>query len=352
MGSFSVPIDNQREHNMSKQPLLVADIGGTKSLIALAERAGDHFRIHKKRYYENKKFNSGYDVLSEYIQSIGKVKNLHATLGIAGHIQKDSVYLTNRKWQFNKAQLEKDFDFISLNLVNDLEAMMKGVLFLNENDTIEIQKGIAREGGNICVIAAGTGLGEAVAVYCKEINDYHIIPSEVSQADFSAANEVESELWNYTRKHKPGASIETLLSGSGLIKIYQYLIHKVELEDINLTQFLEMENPAGEITKRANSGEDEYCKKAVDIFISIYANEARNFAFRMLPYGGIFIGGGIAPKIFGEKDSSGFLQRKEIFLRTFLRESKMENFLENVPIYIINSEDTVLYGAASFAESK
>ena len=335
---------------MSNNPIFVADIGGTKSLFALAEKTGDHFQLYEKRYYNNNEYSSGYSVVSTYLQSIRRAEISNGVFGVAGHVKNNSVFLTNRNWQFDEVQLKKDFGFHTIKLVNDLEAMTKGVLFLKETDYIGIQKGVPQKDGNICVIAAGTGLGEATAVYCKGIKDYHVIPGEGGQAGFSAANNIQSDLWNYILETDPGASIESLLSGSGLSNIYQYLIKDSASSHPKLNSILEEENSAAEISKRAISGEDEYCKKTVEIFISIYANEARNFAFRMLPYGGLFLGGGIAPKIFGENNSTRFLQRKNTFLKTFLKKSKMENFLENIPVYLITSEDTALYGAAAFTE--
>ncbi|MES0490565.1 MAG: glucokinase [Leptospirales bacterium] len=349
-----MPIEKTGRFYMSTLPVLVADIGGTKSLFALAKKSGapyPHYQLYEKRLYNNEQFSSGYAVLSEYLKSIGNIAIHNGVLGIAGHVQANSVYMTTLKWQFDEAQLKNDFGFRKINLLNDLEAMTMGVPFLNNTDYIEIQKGVRQQKGNICLVAAGTGLGEASSVYCEQIQDYHVIPGEGGQAGFSPVTIEQSELWNYILKTEPYASLESLLSGPGLVNIYKYLVENSRVAENPSVSIVEKNLTAKEITTRSNSGEDEYCIKAVDLFVSIYANEARNLAFRTLPYGGLYLGGGIAPKIFDTRNSTRYLEYVTNFLQMFLKKSKMSNFLENIPVYIITNENSALYGAAAFNET-
>jgi glucokinase len=226
-------------------------------------------------------------------------------------------------------------------LINDLEANAYGIAALQPSDFFVLNEGAGGADGARALIAAGTGLGEA-GLLPGEAGD-RVFASEGGHADFAPRNEIEMELLRHLLRQWPHVSYERVLSGPGLYNLYRFLRDTGRgAEPQWLADRLAAENPSAVISETGLSAQAEICVQALDLFASIYGAEAGNLALKVKATGGVFVGGGIAPKLIGK------LQDR-VFMRAFVDKGRMSSLLEAMPVRVILNDQAALLGAARVA---
>ena len=237
------------------------------------------------------------------------------------------------------AELEID----QVRLINDLEANAYGIAGLQPKDFVTIHEGADDPTGNAALISAGTGLGEAGLFWNGKC--HQPFASEGGHADFAPRNGLEIEMLSFLLKSHDRVSYERFLSGPGLANIYDFLVQtNREEEPAWLRDEMAQHDRSATISKNGLSGSADVCVKALDIFVSIYASEAANLALKLLATGGVFLGGGIAPKIVEKL-------KQPTFTDSFFAKGRMAPVLHDIPIKVIMADQTALLGAGRVASS-
>jgi glucokinase len=253
--------------------------------------------------------------------------------------------LTNLPWTLDSRELAAGLVIEHVFLINDLEANGYGVAELSASQIFTLNKGDARQMGNRALISAGTGLGEGYLVW----NGHHHIPnpSEGGHADYAPRNEDEIDLLRYLKqKYNGRISFERVVSGPGMINVYEFLREVRGMDEPAwLRERLAAEDPNAVITELALAARSEICEKTMDIFVSAYGAEAGNLALKILPVGGLYVGGGIAPRIL-EKLKDG------AFMKAFTDKGRLSQLLVNMPVRVILETSAALLGAAAYAEAR
>lgn len=318
--------------------ILAGDIGGTKTLLALFEAEHGELKIrHQQRYV-----SADYDHLSDIIEAFRKTYSApvqQACFAIAGPVQQGRSKTTNLPWLVDAAQLAQILKLPRCGLINDLEATAWGIATLQSDEIASLHEGVAGSRGNACLIAAGTGLGEAGLYY--DGSDYQPFASEGGHCDFSPSSELEIALLKHLQQQHEHVSWERLVSGMGLVNIVDFLINHNKTEVHASVD----KQDAASISQAADSGICPLCKQALDMMVYLYGVEAGNLALKLMASGGVWLGGGIAPKILAH------LQQGE-FMRGFSRKGRMSELLESMPVRVILNQNTALNGAARYASIK
>lgn len=330
---------NGRDVNCKMTSIILAgDIGGTKTLLGLFAREFARPREIAVREFATLDFPDLSSMITTFLASArpttsGTVEA--ACFGAAGPVIGDTATLTNVPWTVDGRQVAAAFGIARVNLLNDLEAMACAVTALQPSEVHTLREGNARPGGNIAVMAAGTGLGEALL----HNTGGHLVPSasESGHADFAARTEREVVLLRDLSKRYGRASVEHVVSGPGLINIHRVAHTGACLAGIDLTS---TGAPAA-ITAAATDRQCPGCVETLDIFVEAYGAEAGNLALRSLATGGVFLGGGIAPKILTALTAGPFM-------RAFSAKPPMDALLARVPVKVILNARAGLLGAAVF----
>ncbi len=310
--------------------LLAADIGGTKVQIAFYSLSGLK-RPKFLKTYPTKDFPNLLALLKAYISQTG-IRPKYASLAVAGTIVRGKVSMVNLGWEFSKDQLKKDLSLAKIFLLNDLEALAFAVPHIKSSYVETIYSAKRDPQGNIGVIAAGTGLGQAMLI--RHGAPYPIpVATEAGHAEFCPCDELEWALYKWLSKEFSHVSLERVISGPGIENIYRFLCERKGISP-------KFSSPK-EISDAALGGKDLLAKEALNLFVRAYAREAASLALRCLATGGIFIGGGIAPKIIP------FL-KSEVFLKAFLDKGRLSSFISKVPVKVITHPYPVLLGAALY----
>ena len=324
--------------------ILAGDIGGTKTNLALYTYKDGALEIQVQHQFVSQKYQNFSDVIEEFISSY-KIENIEAVcLGIAGPIINGVCKTTNLPWTIDSKELQIVCNTSKVKLLNDLEATAYGMLYLNEDEFVDVNPNGKKVDANRAVIAAGTGLGEAILFYNGE--NYYPIGSEGGHCDFAAQNSLQDELLVWMRKRHPEhVSVERLVSGIGIYTIYEFLKEKnFAKESKIMLELNESDDKNAMVTKCALEG-DTLCTEAMKIFVEIYGAETGNLALKSLSLGGVYIGGGIAPKILP------FLLDGN-FLNAFAAKGRFQETLINMQIKISLNQNTALLGSAHFAVDK
>jgi len=271
--------------------------------------------------------------------------NLTATE--AGRMIRDGrLRLTNLPWTLDSREISLHLQIDHVFLINDLEANGYGVAELSPDQIFTLSEGDASQIGNRALIAAGTGLGEGMLAWNGRIHVPY--PSEGGHTDFGPRNDTEIELLRFLqRKYNGRISYERVVSGMGLTNIYEFLRDGLGMEEPKwlAEKITEAHDPNSVITEMALSVKSEICAKALDMMVSIYGAEAGNLALKVLSVGGLYVGGGIAPKIL-EKLKDG------TFLKAFQDKGRLSQLLINMPVRVILESRAALMGAAAYAEAR
>lgn len=320
--------------------ILAGDIGGTTTRLAFFQNSDAGMETVAKETFPSR----GHGTLGAIVQTFVAATGLapeRACFGIAGPVRNGRVLTPNLPWLVDGLELAAQLGLEQVTLINDLQANAYGIPLLAEQDFALLNPGEADPAGAIAVISAGTGLGEAIAV--RDGTGYRPLPGEWGHADFAPRNELESELLLHLRAEHGRVSYERVLSGPGLVNIYRFLRDRRHLpETPEVVAAMAQGVPAAVISGAAMDGRCPLCNQTLDLFVSLYGAEAGNLALRALATGGVFLGGGIAPKIIERL-------RGPLFMRAFTAKGRLSPLLETIPVRVILNEHTALLGAGRCA---
>lgn len=317
--------------------ILAGDIGGTSTRLALFEAPERGLRAVAVERYQSK----SYPGLSEILRAFTDAHPHPVTaacFGIAGPIREGRVETPNLPWLIEGKTLAKQLGLAEVTLLNDLEANAWGVFTLQEDDVALLAAGRPAQDGNAAIVSAGTGLGEAG--YHWDGQSLHPFASEGGHSDFAPHDELTIELFRWLHRRYGHVSWERVLSGPGLVNIYTFL-REVEHRDETpgLAEAMRSGDAAAAIGNAALDGSSELAAAALDLFVVLYGAEAGNLALKMKATRGVWVGGGIAPKILPRLKRPGFLE-------AFHDKGRFRTFLEAVPVRVILNDQTALRGAA------
>lgn len=326
--------------------ILAGDIGGTKTNVALFEVGGGELSAPMgQKSFPSGKYDSLDKILEEFIAE-GRPQISHACFGIAGPVVEGRVETPNLAWLVSDQSLAKTLGIERVGLINDLEATAYGIEALKESQLFTLNKGEGGRAGHRGLIAAGTGLGMAGIFW--DGRNYHPLASEGGHMDFAPRTSLEIDLLRYMADKLGGhVSYERVLSGPGLYNIYSFLRDQNFAEEPEwLAEEIKTGDKTAVVSKAALSGKSELAREALDLFAEIYGAMAGNLALLMKATGGLFIGGGIAPKLIDKlKDGT--------FMAAFTDKGRLSSLVASIPVHIILDDKTALYGAArcAFKES-
>lgn len=321
--------------------VLAGDVGGTKTHLGLFELDGHNFQLLRDQSYPTNAFQSLEEVASLFLGHDHHVNA--ACFGVPGPVIEGRSHTTNVSWDMEIGALRVGLGIERTHLMNDLEATAYGVPHLTSSEILELQRGETRSvQSNIAVIAAGTGLGEAGLVATPA--GYYAVATEGGHCGFAPTdNDDERGLLEFLAREFGHVSFERVLSGPGLYNIYRYLLTSIaDKEPPWLTDLIHGGDPAAVISEMALADRNPRCVRALELFVAIYGAEASNLALKYLSMGGIYLCGGIAPKI------KPFLQRPA-FLDGFLAKGRLRPTLERIPVRVSLNSSTALLGAAAYA---
>lgn len=320
--------------------ILAGDIGGTKTNLGLFESRDGDATLVRQRSFPSTDYPGLGEILKEFLaRETAGIAN--ACFGVAGPVAEGRCEATNLPWVVDVRSLQRALDLKSVGLINDLEAMAYGIQTLPSNTFAVLNAGHLQPQGNIAVIAAGTGLGEAMLLWDGQ--RHRAIASEGGHADFAPRNALELELCRFLLHLSDHVSYERVLSGPGLANIYRFLKETGRGEEPNwLRDQLATGDAGAVISENALSGRSKLCAKALDLFVSIYGAEAGNLALKCVATGGVYLGGGIAPKILQKLQDSAFM-------KAFTGKGRLSTLLSRIPVRVILEENVALYGAAHYA---
>src|SRR5581483_3334940 len=344
--------------------ILAGDIGGTKTHLALFDWTSGRVEAARQGTYRSGDFASFEDVLADFLkpadapvvdpeadqplaESVAVVEPADAPvidaacIGVAGPVIENRCKTTNLPWVVDGAIIADTFQIARVRLLNDLEATAYGLLVLTPDETVTLNKGAAPAAKQaIALIAAGTGLGESILFW--DGRRYRPMPSEGGHADFAPNSDLEIELLRHLRITHLHVSYERVLSGSGLHAIYEFLRDTKKNEPTWLAERLKVGDPAPIISEVGLSKEAEIAAQALDLFASIYGAEAGNLALKALALDGVYVGGGIAPKLLPKLQDGAFM-------RAFTAKGRYKRLMSGIPVKVITNDRCALLGAASVA---
>ena len=321
--------------------ILAGDIGGTKTVLALFEHNKQSFTLHQSQTFASQDFYKFEDILQQFLSQNSDPEIDYTCLGVAGPVIDGACTTTNLPWHLTETSLTQISKAIGSKLLNDLEAAAYGMLFLSQEQKTVLNPHVnASSNANIAVIAAGTGLGEAILYW--DGKQHYPIASEGGHTDFAPRSDQEIGLLNFLRDEFGHVSYERILSGPGLYNIYRYIRHcQFAPEPEWLSEELKVSDPAAVIGKMALENKDSNCVNAIKMFLSIYGAEAGNLALKCNAFGGIYIGGGIAPKLLP-------LIQGDLFLQSLSDKGRFKAMLEKMPVVVATEPLTPLIGAAQY----
>ncbi|MBU7587389.1 MAG: glucokinase [Nostoc sp. TH1S01] len=332
--------------------LLAGDIGGTKTILRLVETSdSSELQTVYEDSYRSGDFPDLVPMVQQFLLKANTATPQKACFAIAGPVVNNTAKLTNLAWFLDTERLQQELGIAAISLINDFAAVGYGIFGLSSQDLLTLQPGKSKPEAPIAVIGAGTGLGQGFLI--KQGNHYQVFPSEGGHADFAPRNELEFQLMKYLLdKHDiQRVSVERVVSGLGIVAIYQFLRdrkHATESPEIaQIVRTWEQEagqpeksvDPGAVIGKAAVQKSDRLSEQTLQLFVDAYGAEAGNLALKLLPYGGLYVAGGIAPKILP-------LIQNGSFLLNFTQKGRMRSLLEEVPVYIILNPQVGLIGAA------
>ncbi|ODN42701.1 glucokinase [Piscirickettsia litoralis] len=325
--------------------LLSGDIGGTKTWLQLAHFDGNTLTVLARQKYVSSAYNNAATMVSEFLTETGHqdLKIDGACFAVAGPIINGRVQLTNLPWDVNESTVAKELNIPCVVLINDFQAIGYGTDALEEKDLHTLQTGSPRPQATRALIGAGTGLG--VALMSNDGEKYTVMPTEGGHVDFGPTNDIQMELLAYLRRKLHRVSVERVLSGQGLVNIYKFICDNPlygEEESRELQFAMHNEDPAAAISRFATENNDPMARRALDIFVDLYGAQAGNLALMSLPYGGIYIVGGIAPKMLPQLTDGRFM-------KAYSDKGRMSRMLDDFPIHIVLDTQIGLKGAALYA---
>ncbi|HXP16570.1 MAG TPA: glucokinase [Terriglobales bacterium] len=321
--------------------ILAGDIGGTHARLAFFNVVDGRFNLVSASIFPSRDYSGLDEIVAKFVATA----NLHpdtACFGIAGPVRNGRVEASNLPWVIESKRLADELQIGKAVLINDLEANAWGIPALEARDVVALNQVKGQPLGNQAVIAAGTGLGQA-GMYWDGAT-HHVFACEGGHTDFAPRNQMEVELFNYLRTRFGHVSYERIVSGPGLVNVFNFLRDTGRgAPEQWLIEQMTQSDPAAAISRAASDGKCALCEQAVDLFISIYGAEAGNLALKIMATGGVYLGGGIAPKMLAKLSGP-------LFMQAFIGKGRMQALLESMPVRVITNDRIALLGAARCAQ--
>ncbi len=319
--------------------VLVGDIGGTKTVLAVAECRGDRIQVTSSRRFASGEHASLEAIARAYLEE-GHSDLDGAALAVAGPVVAGRSETTNLPWVLDSGDLARGLGLPTVRLLNDLEAVAWGVPALAQDDFAVLHPGEDSATGNACVVAAGTGLGQAGMYWDGE--RHHPFATEGGHSDFAPSDAHEMALFEHLRARFGHVSWERLVSGQGIVLIHDFLTSAAgdPVPDW-LQQAMRDGDPAAAIAQAADKGRCAHCAQTMALFLRLYGREAGNMALKQMALGGVYLGGGIAPKHLAALRSGPFLE-------AFFDKGRMRPLMRRMPVKVILAPEAPLYGAARY----
>ncbi|MGH8014052.1 MAG: glucokinase [Candidatus Binataceae bacterium] len=317
--------------------IVAGDIGGTKTHLGLYQIEGAEHRLVRDQVYQTQHYRSLQDVLHEFLGGTSHITA--ACFGVPGVVIDGVSQATNVAWSMREGELAAALGGARTRLINDLQATAYGMLRLRDHEVVVLRKGVSRvQPHNIAVVAAGTGLGEAALIATPQ--GYHAMASEGGHCDFAPLGPEQQQLLEFLSREYGHVSFERVLSGPGLHNIYRFVRSTAQsAEPPWLAERMHRDDASAVISEVALTNGDPHCVRALELFVSIYGAEAANMTLKLLALGGVYLGGGIAPKILP------FL-RRDAFISGFLNKGRFKELLETIEVRVSLNEAAALDGAA------
>ncbi len=333
--------------------ILAGDVGGTKVHLALYNFEGGRLKSLREQKFPANEFACLDDVVRRFLSAAddhpaADVKEIAAAcFGCPGPVRDGHLKLTNLPWTLDARTLRGSLNIEHIFLINDLEANGYGIPELASDAVHVLHPGEAGVVGHRGLISAGTGLGEALLIWDARQKQHIPLPSEGGHCDFAARNDIEIALLHYLRRTLNGrVSFERVVSGIGIKNVYAFLKEDQKLEEPAwLEERMKNEDPNAVIGSCAEEGSSELCLETMRLFSSAFGAEAGNLALKVLASGGLYLGGGIAPKILKTLANGAFLD-------AFFDKGRMQPLLQAMPVRVILDDTCALLGAAAFAEAR
>jgi len=319
--------------------ILAGDIGGTNARLAYFQPQNGHLRLVSERVFPSREHSELGEIVSRFLDDSGTQPEA-ACFGIAGPVRNGRVETSNLPWVIEQSRLAKQIHLPATLLINDLEASAWGIGALYEADLVPLN-GVSGTTGNQAVIAPGTGLGEAGLYW--DGSRHHVFACEGGHTDFAPQGELQIELLRFLKTRFGHVSYERILSGPGLVNVYEFLRdsgHGKESSELATT--MQNHDPAAAISHAALAGTDKLAEQALDLWIAVYGAESSNWALKAMATGGLFLAGGITPKILPKL-------KGPLFMQAFLEKGRMRPLVESMPVHVVTNEKAGLLGAARCA---
>lgn len=333
--------------------ILAGDVGGTKVHLALYNFFGGKLSPVRDEKFPAPEFACLDDVVNEFLspekggQPDVRDQIVASCFGVPGPVRDGRLKLTNLPWTLDARDLQKSLSIQHIFLINDLEANGYGIPEVAQDKIFTLHSGDASSVGHRGLIAAGTGLGECLLIWDPILRRHLPIPSEGGHCDFAARNDTEIALLQHLRRTLNGrVSTERVVSGLGIQNVYAFLRDDQKMEEpVWLRDRMKAEDPNAVIGSCADDGSSEICVRTIEIVTAAYGAEAGNVALKLLALGGVYLGGGIAPKILK------FLSGGK-FMDAFLDKGRLSLMLQTIPVRVILDDTCALLGAAAYAEAR
>lgn len=320
--------------------VLAGDVGGTNARLALIDLSGRVARVMKESRYPSRDYPGLGPIVRQFCDEAGS-RPAHACLAIACPIVGDDCTAPNLPWKVNVLELAAEIGIPRTAIINDFVAVGYGIGLVDALHLATLQEGTPVEGGTIALIGAGTGLGQGILVW--DADHYRVLPSEGGHADYAPRGDLDAGLLHALRRQFGRVSWERLLSGVGLVNIYEYLLAAgVAPEQEAVRAEMGREDPAAVITRHALAGTDPLCDRTLDLFCEALGAQAGNLALTVVATGGVYLAGGIAPRIAARLAGGGFLS-------AFRDKGRLSELLCTIPVHVIMNPSVGLLGAAAVA---
>ncbi|MEO8201111.1 MAG: glucokinase [Gemmatimonadota bacterium] len=320
--------------------VLAGDIGGTTARLALAEVDDDGVTLLEQRNFASASYAGLAPIVREFLADVRDIPR-RACFGVPCPVTEGVCEVANLHWKLELHSFRAETGLPFARLINDFAALGHAIPILRPADIVEIKAGIAEPRGPIAVIGAGTGLGQGALLWHSE--GYQVVASEGGHADYAARTAEEIRLLTFLGTRFTRVSWERILSGPGILNLYQFLAETgFALEDDAVRAEFSMGDPAAVISRHALDGTDALAVRAMEMFVSSYGAQAGNVALTYRALGGVFLGGGIAPRILN-------LLREASFASAFAAKGRLSPMIATIPVYVVVHPTPGLLGAASVA---
>jgi glucokinase len=323
--------------------VLAGDVGGTKTLLAIVETAGGAIHVERQQRYDSKAYPGLVPIVREFLAAGPAGERIEsACLAVAGPVKNGESITPNLPWVIRARELADAVGTARVTLINDFAAVGWGIPHLRPDDLRTLQPGAPEPGGAIAYLGAGTGCGQGFIVTVDGMP--HVMPSEGGHGDFAATDATEFAVLEHLQRQYGHVSYERVLSGAGLANLYRGLVAAGRPESPAVIAELTRDgvDPAAVVSRHGLEKTDATCDEALDLFVKIYGAEAGNLALRVLATGGVYIAGGIAPRIIDRIAAGGML-------RAFNDKGRLSAFAAQIPLHVIMNTQVGLVGAAACA---